>query len=120
LNRRNGGPDGLLGLGFPIVSAFDAPTLLENLASQHQTTDSIFALWLKGDNGESGQLTLGGINPILFTGTPIYAPVSQDGFWQIKLSSFKVGDEVLTGPAHATLDSVCLEFYVVILRANQV
>jgi cathepsin D len=108
LNRANGGPDALLGLGFPITSVYDAPTVLENLVSQHQLSETVFALKLNGENGESGELTLGGLNPDAFSGTPIYTPVTSDGFWQIKINSFKVGDSVVAGQTQALVDSVCL------------
>jgi hypothetical protein len=107
LNSDNwGGPNGLLGLGFPIISVFDAPSLLENLFTDRQASKAIFALKL---NRHDPELTIGGINNNAFSGTPTYTPVTQDGFWQIKFSSFKVGDSVLAGPTHALVDSVRLE-----------
>jgi Eukaryotic aspartyl protease len=106
LNSDNWTPDGLLGLGFPIISVFDEPTVFDNLVANGEASSSVFALKL---NGHDDELTLGGLNPSAFSGTPVYTPVTQDGFWQIKLSSFKVGDEDLTGPTHALVDSVCLE-----------
>jgi hypothetical protein len=109
LNRGNGGPDGLLGLGFPIISVYNEPTVLQNLVSQHKISENVFALKLNGENGESGELTLGGLNPDAFSGTPIYTPVTGDGYWKFKINAFKVGDSVVDGPNTAFLDSVCLE-----------
>jgi len=95
-----------MGLGFPIVSVFDKPTVFENLVTSHQTTKAVFAVKL---NTHDPELTLGGLNLGAFDGTPVYTPVTQDGFWQIKFSSFKVGDSVVAGPTHALVDTVRLE-----------
>jgi Eukaryotic aspartyl protease len=106
LNSNKWTPDGLLGLGFPIVSVFDEPSVFENIITQGQATDAVFVLKLDRDQGK---LTFGGPDPKAFHRTPIFTPVTQDGFWQIKFSSFKVGDEVLAGPTQALVDSVRLE-----------
>jgi len=106
LNSANwGGPDGLLGLGYPIISVFDEPTVFENLVANGQASKAVFALKL---NGHGNELTFGGLNPDAFTGTPIYTPVTQEGFWTIKFDSFKVGDSAVIGPTHALVDTVGL------------
>jgi hypothetical protein len=106
LNSKYWDPDGLLGLGLPIISVFEEPTVFENLVASGQSSKAVFALKL---NGHDNELTLGGLNPDAFSGTPIYTPVTSDGFWQIKINSFKVGDSVVAGPTQALVDSVRLK-----------
>jgi Eukaryotic aspartyl protease len=105
LNSKYWTADGLLGLGFPITSVFDKPTVFENLVANGKASEAVFALKLNGHNDE---LTLGGLNPNAFRGKPIYTPVTSDGFWQIKIDSFKVGDSAVAGPTQALVDSVRL------------
>ncbi|KAJ7591279.1 acid protease [Mycena floridula] len=88
-------PDGLLGLAFLEIAQFGLDPLFESLVAQKQTKDSVFAFKLS----ESGaSLSLGGVDPNLFTGQFTQNPVTQVGFWQINLNSVNVaGKPAVTG-----------------------
>jgi cathepsin D len=95
--------DGLMGMGFQSISDYNAPPVFQSLVSAGQTSQSVFAFKL----AESGsELTLGGLNADLYTGTPVYTPVTQEGYWQISFTNAKVGTTQVVGQTSAIVDSV--------------
>lgn len=94
--------DGLMGMGFQSISDYNAPPVFQSLVSQGQTSSPVFAFKL----AESGsELTIGGLNSALYSGTPVYTPVTQQGYWQINFSSLKVGGTSVLGSTSAIVDS---------------
>jgi cathepsin D len=99
--------DGILGMAFRSISRYDANPVFQNLAAQVQTTFPIFAMKL---TAEGSELTLGGLNPDLYTGGVTYVPVLVQGYWQISFDSFNVGGQVVTGHTPCIIDSVCSSY----------
>lgn len=94
--------DGLMGMGFQSISDYNAPPVFQTLVSEGQTTSSVFAFKL----AESGsELTIGGLNSALYSGTPIYTDVTQEGYWQIDFDALKVGSKSVAGSTAAIVDS---------------
>jgi len=63
-----------------------------NLLSQGLVKDPVFSFWLsknpRGDNG--GQLILGGVDPVYYTGPITWVPLAAQTYWQIKLDDISV------------------------------
>ncbi|KAG8797102.1 hypothetical protein FRC20_005065, partial [Serendipita sp. 405] len=94
--------DGLMGMGFQSISEYNAPPVFQTLVSGGQTSSGVFAFKLD----ESGsELTLGGLNSALYSGTPVYSKVTQQGYWQINFDSLKVGGSSVVGTTSAIVDS---------------
>jgi cathepsin D len=106
LNSANFPADGLMGMGFQSISDYNASPVFQTLVTEGQTTSGVFAFKL----AESGsELTIGGLNSALYSGTPTYTPVTQQGYWQIQFSALKVGSSTVVGSTAAIVDSVRLE-----------
>ncbi|KIM26783.1 hypothetical protein M408DRAFT_177621 [Serendipita vermifera MAFF 305830] len=94
--------DGLMGMGFQSISEYNAPPVFQSLVSQGQTSSGVFAFKLAQSGSE---LTVGGLNSALYSGSPTYTPVTQEGYWQIQFSSLKVGSTSVVGSTSAIVDS---------------
>lgn len=68
-------PDGLLGLAFQSISAYNATPVFESLVSQGQTDEPVFSFKLTASGSE---LYLGGVNTALYTGDFTYTPVTHE------------------------------------------
>lgn len=94
--------DGLMGMGFQSISEYNAPPVFQNLVSEGQTSSSVFAFHL----AESGsELTIGGLDSSVYSGTPAYTSVTQQGYWQINFDSLTVGGSEAVGSTSAIVDS---------------
>jgi len=86
--------EGILGLGFPSMSAHGVTPFFDNVMSQDV---------LKGHNEVSFFMTklpdtasavfFGGVDDRFFQGDVIYFPVSQEHYWSCDLLDFKVGEQ---------------------------
>jgi hypothetical protein len=95
------------------MSQFNMPSVFQGLVGQGQTTNGLFALKLSSPGGE---LSIGGLNPTLYTGTPTYSQTIKEGYWSFKLDAIKVGKTAVVKSRTAVLDSVRPEcFYLAIL-----
>jgi len=65
-------PDGLLGLGFQGISAYNAQPVLQTLVANAQTTEPVFGFKLASCGSE---LYIGGTNSALYSGDFTYTPV---------------------------------------------
>jgi hypothetical protein len=103
-----------MGMGFQSMSEFNTPSVFQNLVSQGQTTNGLFALKLTSPGGE---LNIGGLNPTLYTGTPTYSPIIKEGYWSLQLDAIKVGKDTVVKNRGAILDSVGLEYLYMAIRS---
>lgn len=72
--------DGLMGLGFQSISAYNAVPVVENLISQGQMDQPVFSFKFATSGSE---LYLGGANSALYTGSFAYTPVTQQVSWKL-------------------------------------
>lgn len=79
--------DGLIGLGFQSISVYNQPPLFQSLASAGQLDSSVFSFKLSTSDSE---LFLGGTNDALYSGDITYAPVTQEGYWQVQMDSLSL------------------------------
>ncbi|THH12231.1 hypothetical protein EW145_g104 [Phellinidium pouzarii] len=96
-------PDGLLGMAFQQISNFNSSPVFQTLISQKQSSASTFGFTLLPSGSE---LYLGGIDTSKISGSLTYTPVTQVGYWQIKLGGASVGSKsIFSTPVDAIVDT---------------
>jgi hypothetical protein len=100
--------DGILGLAFSSVTPqFNAPSVFQTLINQRLVDSSVFAMKLQ-DPGLDSELTLGGLNPDLYTDPITYTTLTEGAVhWQINFNSLRIGGRVVIGTSPCIIDSVC-------------
>ncbi|KAI9438026.1 acid protease [Lactarius indigo] len=91
-------PDGLLGLGFPSLSAFGATPLFHTLVAQGILPTDSFGLC-------PSELFIGGTNSSLYKGNFTYVPVTKEGYWQTNIDGIYVGGQKIAGTTDTIIDS---------------
>jgi cathepsin D len=104
--------DGILGMAFRSLSEYDANPVFQNLVDQGQTTSPIFALKLTAEDSE---LTLGGLVQLLYSGPITWVQVLNQQYWQVSFDSLQVDGQVLVGHSPCIIDSVCSNYYLLML-----
>ncbi|KFQ60476.1 Gastricsin, partial [Pelecanus crispus] len=79
--------DGILGMAYPSLAVGGTPTVLQGMLQQNQLTEPIFSFYFsrKPTYEYGGELILGGVDSQLFRGNIVWAPVTQDLYWQIAI-----------------------------------
>lgn len=67
-------PDGVLGMGFGILSIYHASPVIQTLVDNNAIPDPVFAFSLASSGAE---LRIGGVNSALYTGPLTYTSVTQ-------------------------------------------
>ncbi|EPQ56641.1 acid protease [Gloeophyllum trabeum ATCC 11539] len=80
--------DGLLGMAFKSISEYNANPFFQTLVADGVTSDPVFAFKLSKSGAE---LDLGGTDSSKYSGDFTYAPVTQEGYWQVDLDAVSVG-----------------------------
>ncbi|XP_075578448.1 pepsin B [Pelecanus crispus] len=85
--------DGILGMAYPSLAVGGTPTVLQGMLQQNQLTEPIFSFYFsrKPTYEYGGELILGGVDSQLFRGNIVWAPVTQDLYWQIAIDEFAIG-----------------------------
>ncbi|KAL6756264.1 aspartic peptidase domain-containing protein [Haematococcus lacustris] len=89
--------DGILGMGFPAISVQHVVPPFHNMLAQGLVEEPVFSFWLNRDpaSHNGGELVLGGMDPSHFVGDHTWVPVTREGYWQFKMDSLKVGDQLM-------------------------
>ncbi|XP_077695191.1 gastricsin-like [Eretmochelys imbricata] len=84
--------DGILGLGFPAISAGGATTVMQGLMQKNLISAPLFSFYLSGQEGmqDGGELLFGGVDSSLYSGQIVWTAVTQDAYWQIAIEGFSV------------------------------
>ncbi|KAF9222826.1 Asp-domain-containing protein [Gyrodon lividus] len=89
--------DGVLGMAFQAISDYYQSPFFQSLVTEGQTDEPIFAFSFAAPGPE---LYIGGTNPDMYNGDFAWAPVTQQGYWQVKIDSVVGnGQNVLTNVA---------------------
>nr|XP_020856793.1 chymosin-like [Phascolarctos cinereus] len=98
--------DGILGLGYPSISADDATPVFDHMMKKHLVAHDLFSVYLSGDNRKS-MLILGAIDPSYYTGSIHWIPVTERGYWQFYVDKITVNNKVVAcdGGCQAILDT---------------
>lgn len=99
-NVQNFPADGVLGLAFDTISSFKGSSVFSTLVSQGQVTQRQFGVRL----ADPAELTIGGADASAYSGDLTYVPVTNKGFWQIKVDSLSVGSA--SASVASTFDAV--------------
>jgi len=98
--------DGILGLAFPALSVNHVPTAFQNLVEQGLVQKGEFAFYLGDSTKDFGELTLGGVDPLRFTGDIVWEPLKAATYWEINLQNAQVGGvSYVSGGVNAIVDS---------------
>ncbi|KAG9490313.1 hypothetical protein GDO78_005935 [Eleutherodactylus coqui] len=101
--------DGVLGLGYPSLAVANAVPVFDQMMKQQLVEKPIFSFHLNKDESyeHGGVLILGGIDDSLYKGPIHWIPLTNKGYWQIRLDSIKVHGKVAFCPngCEAILDS---------------
>ncbi|KFO15453.1 Gastricsin, partial [Balearica regulorum gibbericeps] len=89
--------DGILGMAYPAVGIGGYNTLMQNMLQQRQLAEPIFSFYYSRNPTYSygGEVILGGVDPQLYSGEILWAPVVQELYWKIGIEEFSI---VLTVP----------------------
>ncbi|KAG6375808.1 aspartic peptidase domain-containing protein [Boletus reticuloceps] len=98
----NFAPDGLMGMAFPNISVFYANPIVQTLIAERQLSDPVFAFKLASSGSE---LSIGGVNQLLYKGNVTYAPVTRQGFWQINVGSLNANGQAISKNISAVVDT---------------
>ncbi|XP_028695277.2 napsin-A isoform X2 [Macaca mulatta] len=85
--------DGILGLGFPILSVEGVRPPMDVLVEQGLLDKPVFSFYLNRDPKEpdGGELVLGGSDPAHYIPPLTFVPVTVPAYWQIHMERVKVG-----------------------------
>jgi len=98
--------DGLLGLGFKSISAYNIPTPFESMIDQGLIDEPVFAFYLQKDADAVGELTFGGMDPAHYTGDLVNVPLTSETYWEVELTDMKFGGSQVDGTTKkAIIDS---------------
>ncbi|KFP91896.1 Gastricsin, partial [Apaloderma vittatum] len=85
--------DGILGMSYPGVGISGYNTLMENMLQQDQLAEPVFSFYYSRNPtyDYGGEVILGGIDPQLYYGEILWAPVVQEYYWKIDIEEFSIG-----------------------------
>ncbi|XP_057864983.2 aspartic proteinase A1 isoform X2 [Cryptomeria japonica] len=87
--------DGILGLGFPEISADEVVPVWYNMVYQGLVQDPVFSIWMNknADEEDGGEIVFGGVDTEHFKGNHTYVPVTRKGYWQFNMGDFLISGE---------------------------
>jgi len=97
--------DGILGMAWPSIAVDRIVPPFQLLFAQGSITQNLFAFYLTSDPSKSGELVLGGYDPLHYTGPITYAPVTSQTYWETKLDYLKLGTTSETTVTKVILDT---------------
>ncbi|XP_071569198.1 lysosomal aspartic protease-like [Temnothorax nylanderi] len=86
--------DGVLGMGYPDLSAFDYPSVFQNMIDQHVVSQPIFSFYLNRNVTDviGGELILGGTDSSHYEGEFTYVDVTRKEYWQFKMDKIQINN----------------------------
>lgn len=95
-------PDGLMGMAYQTISAYNAPPVFQTLVAQGQVSNPVFSFKLAKSGSE---LLLGGVNNGLYKGSFTYARVTTRGYWQVKMDAVSVNGKTPIHNVQSVIDT---------------
>ncbi|KAF9222163.1 acid protease [Gyrodon lividus] len=100
--------DGLIGMAFQSVSAYDASPVFQTLISDGEIDEPVFAFSFAAPGPE---LYLGGTNPAMYSGDFTYVGITTPGFWQVDIDGIVGNGETMWTSVSATIDTGTVLIY---------
>jgi len=97
--------DGILGLGFQMLSKEPMIAPFQALIDAGLLAEPVFAFKLGKDDGQDGELVLGANDPTHYSGELTWTPVIHDSWWTIKLDALTVNGQSASKTRIAIVDS---------------
>ncbi|XP_039646933.1 nothepsin [Perca fluviatilis] len=85
--------DGILGMAYPSLAEIVGNPVFDNMLAQRTVDEPVFSFFLSRKTSRSnpeGELLIGGIDKLLYSGPINWLPVTAKGYWQIKMDSVAV------------------------------
>ncbi|XP_073398569.1 gastricsin-like [Dendrobates tinctorius] len=82
--------DGIFGMAYPAMSAGGATTAMQGMLQQNLLNNPIFSVYM---GSQSGEVIFGGVDNSLYSGQILWAPVTQQVYWQIGIDAFSVNGQ---------------------------
>jgi len=84
--------DGILGLAFQSISVDNVVPPWYNIVAQNLVANQVFSFWLNNNpnSANGGELLLGGIDTAKYTGTPTYAKLTSETYWQFSVDDISI------------------------------
>ncbi|XP_069098501.1 gastricsin-like [Pleurodeles waltl] len=82
--------DGIFGMAYPAMSAGGATTAMQGMLQQNLLSNPIFSVYM---GSQSGQIIFGGVDSSLYSGQIVWAPVTQEVYWQIGIDGFSINGQ---------------------------
>lgn len=72
-----------------LIFAYKCLHFRYNMVEQGLVKEPVFSFWFNrnAEEDEGGELVFGGVDPSHYKGNHTYVPVTQKGYWQVKLQS---------------------------------
>ncbi|KAM8971973.1 cathepsin E-B-like [Pelodytes ibericus] len=89
--------DGVLGLGYPSLAVAGAVPVFDQMIEQKLVNKPVFSFHLNrdGDSHYGGELIFGGIDKSVFKGPIHWVPLTEKGYWQIRVDNIKVNGKIV-------------------------
>jgi len=84
--------DGIAGFAFQSISVDRVTPIWYNIIAQNKLSPQ-FSFWLSKEDGEGGELYLGGADPSHYTGAFTWVPLTSETYWEFKLDNFLLGSQ---------------------------
>ncbi|KAF9226977.1 acid protease [Gyrodon lividus] len=94
--------DGVLGMAFQSISAYNESPVFQTFVAQDQTNEPVFAFSFAAPWPE---LYLGGTNPDMYTGDFAYAQVTEARHWQVNIDSVVGNGKALLSNVACIIDT---------------
>ncbi|XP_040278134.1 gastricsin-like [Bufo bufo] len=82
--------DGIFGMAYPAMSAGGATTAMQGMLQQNLLNNPIFSVYM---SSQSGEVIFGGVDNSLYSGQILWAPVTQEVYWQIGIDEFSINGQ---------------------------
>ncbi|KAG9485398.1 gastricsin-like [Eleutherodactylus coqui] len=82
--------DGIFGMAYPAMSAGGATTAMQGMLQQNLLNNPIFSVYM---GSQSGEVIFGGVDNSLYSGQILWAPVTQEVYWQIGIDAFSINGQ---------------------------
>lgn len=87
--------DGIMGLAYDTISVNHIVPPFYQMVNQGLLDQNMFSFYLGSSDEDGGEAIFGGVNPDLYKGRIVYAPVRRKGYWEVSLDKIQFGSEEL-------------------------